>query len=391
MLVHNRYQQPGGEDVVFRQERELLERAGHSVVTYHRSNWELDDSYIGIKQLALAGRTIWSHDTRAEFSEILRTAKPELIHIHNTFVVISPSIYAACQDAGIPVVQTLHNYRLFCPAATFFRNGKVCEECVEHTLWRSVQHACYRDSRSATAAVALMLEVHRRRKTWTRDVNCYIALTEFARQKCVQGGLPPEKICVKPNFAYPDPGLHKCEGEYVMFAGRLAPKERIEILLKAWSLLKNRIPLVIIGDGAPRKELEAEAARRGLTGITFRGFLTHDETLEAMKRARMLVFSSSWYETFPLTIAEAFACGIPVVCSRIGAMQEMVEDNRTGLNFISGNAEDLAAKVDWAWNNKEQVRAMGHEARREYESKYTAEKNYLILMDIYRRAIGKTA
>ena len=149
MLVHNRYQQPGGEDVVFRQERELLERAGHSVVTYHRSNWELDDSYIGIKQLALAGRTIWSHDTRAEFSEILRTAKPELIHIHNTFVVISPSIYAACQDAGIPVVQTLHNYRLFCPAATFFRNGKVCEECVEHTLWRSVQHACYRDSRSA--------------------------------------------------------------------------------------------------------------------------------------------------------------------------------------------------------------------------------------------------
>ena len=204
LLVHNQYQQPGGEDVVFEQERQLLESNGHQVVTYRRSNWEAD-SYTGVKRLVLVRKTIWADDTRKEFAQLVRREKPDLVHVHNTFIMISPSIYSVCREANIPVVQTLHNYRLLCPAANFFRKGRICEECVEHTLWRSVRYGCYRGSRSATATVALMLATHRSLGTWDRDVTCYIALTEFTRSKFIQGGLAAQKIFVKPNFVSPDP------------------------------------------------------------------------------------------------------------------------------------------------------------------------------------------
>lgn len=220
MIVHNRYQQPGGEDVVFAQECELLTRAGHEVVAYCRSNWEVK-SYSGVKRLALARRAIWAEDRRRDFVELLRMQKPDLIHVHNTFIMISPSIYAACHEAGVPVVQTLHNYRLFCPAA---------------------------------------------RQTWTRDITSYITLTEFARSKFVQGGLPPEKIFIKPNFVYPDPGSRDgCDdGDYVLFVGRLSPEKRVGTLLKAWALLRNRIPLLIIGGGPQHRQLEETSQEHGL-------------------------------------------------------------------------------------------------------------------------------
>ena len=258
---------------------------------------------------------------------------------------------------------------------------------MEHTLLRSVVHGCYRDSRPATAIVALTLAVHRHLGTWTRGVTCYIALTDFARNKLLEGGVPANKTFVKPNFVHPDPQARTLEGEYALFAGRLSPEKRVATILKAWSLLRNSVPLVIVGDGTSRKELEREVARSNLKNVTFKGALTHQETLEAMRNARVLIFSSEWYENFPMTIGEAFACGVPVICSRVGAMQEIVDDGRTGLHFTSGSAEDLAEKVDWAWDNPERVRAMAKEARQEYETKYTAEKNYPILMGIYQRAL----
>ena len=315
--------------------------------------------------------------------------KPDLVHIHNTFVMISPSIYAACREAGIPVVQTLHNYRLFCPAATFFRNGRICEKCIDHTLWRSVRHGCYRGSRPATVAVASMLAVHRVRQTWTRDITSYIALTKFAQDKCVQGGLPAEKIFIKPNFVHPDPGPRNgcSDGDYAIFVGRLSPEKRVSTLLEAWALSHNRIPLLIIGGGPQYLQAEEVAERRGLDTVTFLGVLPHDQTLAAIKRARLLIFASEWYETFGLTIVEAFACGVPVICSRLGAMQEIVDDGRTGLHFTSGDAEDLADKTQWAWDNPARTRSMGREARREYENKYTAEKNYPLLSWIFMRRL----
>jgi glycosyltransferase involved in cell wall biosynthesis len=385
LIVHNSYQRPGGEDVVFEQESRLLERTGHTVIAYRRSNWEVD-AYSG---LSLVRNTIWSQDTRKEFVGLLEREKPDLVHVHNTFVMVSPSIFSACREAKVPVVQTLHNYRLYCPAAIFFRDGHVCEECVEHGLWRGIAHGCYRDSRAATAAVALMLAVHRQQRTWTQNVDCYIALSEFARSKFLKAGLSAEKVFVKPNFVHPDPGVGaNGRGEYMVFVGRLSPEKRVGTMLLAWSGRCAHVPLLIIGGGPELKRLQREAIDRGLHSITFAGQLSRDQTLAAMRRACALVFPSEWYENFPVTIAESFACGVPVICSRLGAMQEIVEDGRTGLHFTAGDARDLAEKVDWAWNHPERMRSMGKEARQEYETKYTAEENYPLLMEIYQRAVG---
>lgn len=386
ILVHTQYQLPGGEDVVARQEQQLLERAGHKVVLFQRSNFEVD-SYVGVKQLLLVPKTIWATDARKAFVELLRVEKPDIVHVHNTFVVISPSIFSACREAGVPVVHTLHNYRLLCPGASFFRDGQVCEECVQHSLWRSVQHGCYRSSRTATATVALMLAVHRSFHTWERDVTCLVALTEFARQKFLQHGLPAANMFVKPNFVYPDPTPGRGDGGYALFVGRLMPEKRISTVLLALKRLRGKIPLMVIGGGPQRAELEKQARDYGLTNVIFRGQLSREETLDAMRQARFLIFSSEWYETFGMIIAESFACGIPVICSRLGAMQEIVEDGRTGLHFTPGSPEDLAQKVDKAWNDSALVRKLGKEARQEYEQKYTAEKNYPMLMHIYQRAM----
>jgi len=390
LVVHNQYQRQGGEDVVFDQERKLLESKGHKVVVYRRSNWEAD-SYDGVKRLVLVKKSIWASDSRREFAALLRSEKPDVVHVHNTFVMISPSIYSACREANVPVVLTLHNYRLLCPAATFFRHGKICEECTEHSLWRSIRHGCFHASRPATAAVALMLATHRYLHTWDRDVTAYIALTQFTRNKFVENGLPAEKVFVKPNFVYPDPMRADDHGDYVLFAGPPTPEKRISTMLVAWSHLHDRIPLMVIGGGPQLAELEKEARDRGLNNITFRGQLSREQTLDAMRHARFLVFSSEWYETFGMTMVESFACGVPVVCSRLGAMQELVEDGRTGLHFTPGDADDLAEKVEWAWNHPEVIRGLGKAARQEYEEKYTAEKNYPMLMNIYQSVMAAKA
>lgn len=395
VLVHCHYQRPGGEDVVFEQERQLLERAGHQVVLFIRSNQGLD-SYSGLQRLVLVQKAVWNGDTRREFAELLRVEKPDLVHVHNIWVNISPSIYGACREAGVPVVQTLHNYRLMCPAGTFFRNGAICEECMEHTLWRSVRYACYRNSRAISAAKALMLTVHDRLGTWERDIDCNIVLTEFARNKFLEGGMPARKMFVKPNFVHPDPLLQGANGkctqfaneDYAVFAGRLSPEKRVSTLLAAWNRLRIRIPLVIVGGGQQLEELENDALKENLDMITFTGTLPRDQTLAIIKGARFLIFSSEWYETFGLTMIEAFACHVPVLCSKLGAMQEIVEDGRTGLHFRPGDAQDLAEKIEWAWNHPERMRQMGEEGRREYESKYTAEKNYPRLMEIYQHALA---
>ena len=387
ILVHNSYQQPGGEDVVFEQERKLLEDAGQTVITYRRSNYEVE-KFSGVGQLTLIQRTIWSNDTYKEFSRLLREEKPDLVHVHNTFMMISPSIYSACHQAGVPVVQTLHNYRLLCPGTNLFRGGKVCEECIDHSLLRGVLHGCYRDSRAATATTALMLGVHRALGTWQNKVSAYIATTEFARGKFVAGGLPADRVHVKSNFLDVDPGPKKDVGDYALFVGRLSPEKGGDILLDAWERLSLPIPLQIIGDGPMREQLEARAAQRGLSHIQFRGQIPRPEVIEAIKKSRFVIVPSQCYENFPVTIAEAFACGTAVICSEHGGMKEIVADQRTGLHFIPGEPADLAAKAAWAWMHTREMDEMGKAARLEYEARYTAEKNYAILAGIYAQAVS---
>ena len=387
LLVHNRYKHPGGEDVVFEQERTMLERNGHQVATFCRSNVETDN-YKGLQQISLAKRSIWSSESREAMIQLLDREKPHVVHVHNTFVMISPSIYSACHEAGIPVVQTLHNYRLICPAATFFRDGQICEECLHGSVLHSVQHGCFHDSRPTTAVIAAMLTFHRLRGTWKDNVSCFIALSQFSRDKLIEGGLPAEKIVVKPNFVFPDPGLEQGNREYALFVGRLSPEKRVSTVLKAWARLP-KIPMKVIGGGPDLAHLQAQSARLGLDQVQFLGQLPRQDTLAAIRKASFIVFSSEWYENFPVTIAEAFACGTPVIASRIGAMKEIVTDGGTGLHFAPGDPDDLAEKVKWASTHPDELRAMGSKGRRTYESNYTVEANYPLLMDIYKRAMNQ--
>ncbi len=387
LLVHNRYQQRGGEDVVYEQERELLESHGHQVVTYERNNNELLDHSV-FERLAMPVKTIWARSAYREILELVRKERPQIAHVHNTFVKISPSVYAACREERVPVVQTLHNFRLLCPAATLFRDGKVCEECLESGLWQGVRHACYRGSVAATAATALMLTVHRTARTWLNGVTGYIALSEFSKRKFVGAGFPGKKLHVKPNFVAPDPGPKEEFGDYAVYAGRLSPEKGVKTLLHAWRRLRTSIPLQIVGDGPLRGELERMVSECNISNVVFKGRLSSGETRARIRNARLLVLPSECYENFPMTAVEAFSCGTPVVCSRLGAMQEIVNDQANGLHFTPGKPDELVRTLEWAWSNPQQIRAMGITARRDYEQKYTGEQNYLALMAIYRRAMG---
>jgi glycosyltransferase involved in cell wall biosynthesis len=390
LLMHNTYQDRGGEDVVFVQERRLLESAGHEIVEYQRHNTEIKQ-YSTLRKASLAGRTVWASDSHRELGTLLRQTRPDVVHIHNTFPLISPSVYWACRKEQVPVVQTLHNYRLFCPGANFFRAGKVCEDCIDGNFWKGVQHGCYRNSRAETAPVALMLYVHHARKTWHRMVDRYIVLTGFARSRFVQAGLPPEKIVIKPNCVDPDPGAKTEEGSYALCVGRVSDEKGVSTLMKAWQQLPRTCTLRVVGDGPARAQLQAQAAADGLSNIAFLGQQPRERVIEAMKGARFVVFPSELYENLPLTIIEAFACGTPVLASRLGAMSEIVEEGRTGLFFRAGDASDLARVAAQVWNRPEQLRILGKQARREYEDKYTAAANVRQLTEIYRGVIARSS
>jgi glycosyltransferase involved in cell wall biosynthesis len=383
--VHNRYLLRGGEDEVFESEASLMTQYGWQVTPVIEQNTYPDGAF---KKIGVAMDCVWSRRWYREFTSLLQRTKPDVVHIHNFFPLFSPSVYYACRKAGVPVVQTLHNYRLLCPAATLYRDGNVCEECLQHGLLRGVRYGCYQGSKLGTSALALMLQVHRRMRTWAKMVDCYIALTEFSRRKLIDGGLPAAKIRVKPNFVLPDPGMRDKRGQYALFAGRLVDPKGWPTLLAAWKQLRQPIPLVIVGDGPDRERVESQLKDPAMRDVVYRGRLSHDAMLDAIKGARFLVFPSEWYEGFPVTIAESFACGVPVICSRLGSMQEIVADGRTGLHFRPTEADDLASKIEWAWNHPEQMEAMGRGARLEFEAKYTAERNFYLLKEIYEFAMG---
>ncbi len=390
LLIHNSYQQPGGEDVVVAQETNLLERNGHKVCIYKRSNEEIDDLSFA-QRLGMLSRIVSAGDSKVAIRCLLRGFQPDVVHVHNTFAMVSPSVYEVCQDENVPVVQTLHNYRLMCPAATLYRAAGPCEECVTHGLLRSVQHACYRDSRLITGAIAVMLRTHRLRQTWNRQIDAYIAISSFVREKYAEAGLPANKIWVKSNFVDPDPGERPHPGDHALFLGRLSQEKGLLTLLDAWQRLPSAIPLVIAGDGPLRPQLEAEVARKGLLHVHFTGRLKRDAAYDAIKKAAFLVVPSVWYEPFGLVVAEAFACGTPVLGACVGAIQEMLDDGVTGLHFAPGNPDAMAERVAWAWQHSAEMTAMGKTARRVFEDRYAANTNYDLLMKIYDAAIDTHA
>lgn len=383
LMAHNYYCYPGGEDEVFQRERDLLRSAGHEVLEFTRRNGEIMGGGI-LRKVGLGLRTLWAWDIEQELRTILQRERPEIVHFHNTFPLVSPAAYYSCKEAGIPVVQSLHNARLMCPGGTFSREGKVCMDCLGKTVaWPGVLHSCYRNSSLETGAVTGMLTLHRLLGTWQERVDAYIVFTEFYRQKVIAGGLPPEKIFVKPHFLPEAPGVKLQQRSSAVYVGRLSPEKGLRTLIEAWKLIGKCVPLRIVGDGPSRQATEAQKEQACLSNVRFEGWLPSEDLSLVMKDAAFLIFPSEWHEPFGLAIIEAFGCGVPVIASRLGAMTEIIENGKTGLHFTPGDAKDLASKVEWAWAHRKEMEAMGRAARAEYEAKYTAERNYKLLMEIY--------
>lgn len=382
LLGHNHYQQPGGEDQVFADEAALLESHGHEVLRYTVHN----DSVEGMNRLALATKTIWNRASAHEIGEITRRERPDVVHFTNTFPLISPAAYYAVKREDVPIVQSLHNFRLVCPGSMLYRNDEPCEACLGKAIpWPAVTHGCYRSSRLATSAVAAMTTFHRALGTWQTTVDRYIALSRFSIGKLVAGGLPADKMVVKPNFVAPDPGPGDGLGGYALFVGRLSPEKGLATLLDAWDLSKNLMPLKIVGDGPLAAMVRGRAAAN--PNIEWLGRRPTSEVLRIMSDAAYLVIPSQWYECCPKTLIESLAVGTPIVASRLGAMAEMIEHSVTGLHFTPGDAQDLAVQVLRFDAEPQLARTMRIAARRQYERHYTPERNYEMLMDIYRQLV----
>ncbi|HTP67249.1 MAG TPA: glycosyltransferase family 4 protein [Geobacteraceae bacterium] len=385
LFIHNHYRtsSPSGEDSVARNERKLLEDNGIDVISYEKFNDAIDDSSM-IKKLRLAIDTVWSQQTYQEVVALIKRERPDIAHVHSLHPQVSPSVYSACQRMGVPVVHTLHNYRYICPGALLMRAGKPCEECVGRVPLKALLYRCYRNSLGATGALVGMLCYNRLRKTFYNRVNRYITLTEFAKSRLMAGGLPAERIEIKPNFLAQSPAAVNERGNYAVFVGRLSEEKGVKTLCAAWPLVKG-LPLKIAGDGPLRQELEALARDRQLV-VEFLGALPREKVLKLVAGAVLQVVPSECYEGFPNVILEAYACATPVVASRIGSLAEIVLDGCTGLHFEAGNTDDLARKVNMLAADRELALRMGKRARGLFMEKYTPERNFNMLMGIYQRA-----
>lgn len=380
LLAHNYYVERGGEDAVVENEEQLLREHGHQVRLLAVSN----DSIKGAWETLRAGwNAPYSPLGKARIARYIQEFRPNIVHVHNFFPLLTPALYDACQNAGVPVVQTLHNYRTICAGSLLMRDGRPCEDCIQGSPYQAVLHRCARNSFVRSLAVARMVDLHRKRGTWHEKVDCFIGLTEFAKSRFVAAGFPAEKIAIKPNFVPdhgpPDTSLDDARTG-ALFVGRLSPEKGIGTLLKGWESLD--VPLSIAGDGPLRDAVQC-AARNGIRWL---GKLRPNEVAQAMRSAAFLVVPSDCYETFSMALAEAFAYGLPVIASRRGAMAEIVEEGVSGLHFAPGNPSDLAAKVYWVSRHTKELRHMGRRARLVYEKKYAPEANYQQLMEIYEKA-----
>ena len=378
LFVHNAYQNFGGEDAVVEMEIALLRSHGHAVRLYQRHNDELQ----ALSAATAAASALWSRRTAREVDAVCTDFLPDLIHVHNTFPLISPSIYWTAARKRIAVVQTLHNFRLLCAQGTFLRQGTVCEDCLGRSPWRAVVRKCYRESVPQSAVLAGMLSAHRLAGTYRTRITRYIALSAFSRARFIAGGLPAQRLRIKPNFVDGTllPGRGQRGGG--LFVGRLSNEKGIGTLLGAVRQ-GGAARIEAIGAGPLQAAVEREL------GDSYLGFRARAEIMQKMRSASFLIVPSMCLEQLPTTILEAFASGLPVIASRLGALPNIVEDGVTGLLFNPGDEVDLAKKIAWADAHGEQMQQMGRAARAEYEAKYTPSINYQMLIDIYDEAIAE--
>lgn len=388
LLVHNFYGSaaPSGENMVFEAEKTLLQKHGHEVTVFTRHSDEIrNKGFAGM--VCGAWTTPWNWAMYKAIKKTMSDFQPDVVHVHNTFPLISPAIFHAIGNQAARVL-TLHNYRLFCPAAIPLRDGKTCVECLDKkTVWPSLKYGCYRGSRLATLPLAFSSTLHRKLGTWSNQVDAFITLSDFQRRLMVKSGLPENKTYVKPNFYLGNPSvvLWPERGEYVVFVGRLSAEKGVKSLMQAWKLWGTNAPaLYLVGDG----ELYAELKRIAMDlPVEFVGQVSGAEAQRYIARAHLLILPSEWFEGFPMVIREAFALGTPVAVSDIGPLPSIVQQGKNGIVFEPANPESLLREVRAAWGTPGLLEKLGGGARAEFEEKYTENVNYEMLMQIYTKTM----
>ena len=379
LIVHNRYQLRGGEDVVAEAETALLRANGVEVDVYQRSNDELRRMPAALAALS----TVWSRRAAREIGELCDRRRPDLIHFHNTFPLVSAAPYWSAAARKIPVVQTLHNFRLLCPQAMLLRDGLPCHDCVGRLPWRAVTRRCYHGSAAQSGVAAAALVAHRVLGSYRRRVQAYIALSRFSRAQYIAGGLPAQRIHVKPNFVE-----DQCEAAPLkrgggLFVGRLSAEKGVAALIDAAALLGAHAgPLRVVGDGP------LAAPVRATFGAGYLGPRSPEQVGALMRSSSFLVAPSTCLETFGLVAIESFAAGLPVIASGHGGLGELIEDGVTGLHVRPGDAADLARKIAWARAHPEAMAAMGRAARARYLALYTPQRNFKLLQSIYQHVLS---
>lgn len=387
LQVHNKYKIAGGEWTVLNQEFELLSR-------HHEVKQLIVDNRSSLESLGnrirLVFNTHYNRRSREMVRRRLRELKPDIMHVHNFFPILTPSIFDAARDEGIPSVLSLHNFRLIHPNGLMYHKGKIDTRSVAGSAYRCVPDGVYRDSVLQTAVSAHMIEYHRKHGTWQRVPSVFIALSEFSKGKFTQGGLPPERIYIKPNFIsdplkeMPDRPQGQKRGDSFLYVGRISQEKGIEDLVRCWIKKEIRAELVIAGDGPLRGELESES--RACSSIRWLGHIDQQDILKRLSDSRALVFPTRCFEGQPLILLEAMSVGCPVITSRIGNPKNLVDDGKNGLHFETGNLNDLYDKLEMLALDEEKARSMGREARKTYLANYTPEANYTRLMEVYDRA-----
>ena len=383
LVVHNRYQQRGGEDAVVDAETRLLAANGVEVQRFDADN-DAIQSVVTKIQVSF-GQFGLPTAAQARFRRALSAFRPSVVHVHNWFPTLSPSLFNICYRENVPVVHTLHNYRLLCVNATLFRDGHVCEDCVGTTLRTpGVLHSCYRGSTAGSAVATAGMLTHWSLGTWNRSIDRFVALTEFARQKLIEGGLPSDKVIVKPNFVDPDPGPGEGRGGYFLFVGRLTEEKGIRVLLDCWKDGQDLPTLKIAGTGP--LENEVRAAVGTMPNVEWLGARSSEEVLGLMADASALLCPSQWYEGMPRVVIESLAVGTPIIASSIGCYPEMIVDGETGALFHTGDAVALRSRLrDLLQGNS--LTSMRTNARRCFQSNYTGDKNLSLLLNVYRSVL----
>jgi glycosyltransferase involved in cell wall biosynthesis len=384
LLVHNYYQQHGGERVAVENQVALLREWGHEVIVYARDSSRILD-YGTIEKILFFPRTVFPRRTLREIKAVVRDRRPDVAHVHNVLPLISPLAYWALHDTGVPIVQTVHNFRFLCPNGLFYTQGEICERCKYGTTLPAVRRRCYRESYSLSALYAFTIGLYRRRGTF-QLIDRFIALTEFTAQKLVESGLAEQdKIVVLGNFLpnpLPVPGSFEERESYVVYLGRLSPEKGVDVLLDAMVDLPG-LELRIVGDGPQMERLQAIKREKSLSQAKFLGRVVGEEKWCLLRRARGTVVPSACYETFNLSALESLAVGTPVLVSNLGSLSYIVEDGKDGLLFCPGDSQDLRRKLAWLVEHPEAASTMGQHGRQVVEKQYSAEAHYERLMAVY--------